>query len=501
VGGDDNPPIVMDSTALDYGQSDLQSIYDFNRSTNLFRPEPRSENILRAGINNHIWYGALSTFRYNANENWTFSGGLDLRYYEGDHYREVHDLLGGEFYQSPTNAQLPADARLVEGDKYLYDDTGFVRWGGIFGLAEYTKNKVSVFLNLSGATVGYALENYNKPEIVSLPDTSFFVSFDRPVEYEGVTYTIESPEAAFQRIDWIAKNSVTVKTGANYRFDRHHNAFVNLGYLSRPTRFDNVINNRRFSDLPIAAFDNSSNEVIYALEVGYGFKSRKFSGNLNGYFMTWDNKPLEFALTVLEDPTDPDSERIPVNINGIAARHMGIEIDFAYRPFRQLTIEGLASFGDWIWNSAATTELQDGSVFEFDATGVHVGDQAQIQYGGLIRIEPIKDFYIKIKGTYFGKNFADFDPESLQGDNARRESWKMPSFFIMDLHTGYNFYVKEIKMGLRLNILNLNNATFITDARNNNPFNAPAFSDFDAKSAAVFFGQGLRFNTSFQVTF
>ncbi|MEO1434261.1 MAG: carboxypeptidase-like regulatory domain-containing protein [Bacteroidota bacterium] len=501
IGGDDTPPIIMDSTRVDYGQSDLQSIYDFNRSTSLFRPEPRSESILRASINNHMWYGALSTFRYNATENWTFSGGIDLRYYEGDHYREIHDLLGGSFYQSPTNAQIPSDSQLVEGDKYLYDDTGFVRWGGVFGLAEFTKNKWSVFINVSGATVGYALENYFKPEVVNLADTSFFVSYENPVDFEGTTYTIDSPEAEFQRIDWIGKNSVTFKTGANYRFNRYHNAFINLGYLSRPTRFDNVINNRRFSDLPIVAFDNSANEIVYALELGYGFKSPVFSGNLNTYYMTWNNKPLESAPTVLEDPTDPDSERIPVNINGIAARHMGVELDFAYRATRFLTIEGLVSIGDWIWNSAETAELQDGTIYEFDATGVHVGDQAQIQYGGMIRLEPIKGLYLKLRGTYFGKHFANFDPESLRGEDARRESWKLPSFFLVDMHTGYNFYVNDIKMSVRFNVLNLTNTTYITDARNNNRFNAPAFTDFDAKSAAVFFGQGLRFNTSFQVTF
>ena len=145
-----------------------------------------------------------------------------------------------------------------------------------------------------------------------------------------------------------------------------------------------------------------------AFELGYSFRSSKFSGNLNTYYTRWNNKPLDFTLTVLEDPTDADSERIPVNISGIDAVHMGIEVDFAYQPIKQLGFEGLASIGDWKWASAEMAELVNGQIYEFDAKGVHVGDAAQLQFGGLVKYEPIKGLYFKLKSDLVWEEFCKF---------------------------------------------------------------------------------------------
>ncbi|MEM6723130.1 MAG: carboxypeptidase-like regulatory domain-containing protein [Bacteroidota bacterium] len=519
VNPEDGFPVISDPEAIDYAQLNIQNVFDRNITTDFSKPERNSENILRASINNHMWYGLLSTFQYDLNENIDISGGLDLRYYEGDHYREVYDLLGGDYYTNQTNRLADPETQLVEGDRFGYFDTGFVRWAGVFGLAEYTKNKWSAFVNFSAATIGYASEAYFKDKVINLPDTTLFVGFNRPAELNGTTYTVDSPEAEFQRVGWLSKNSITFKTGANYRFNRNHNAFVNVGYLSRPTRFNNVIDNNRFiEDAPVVAIEQSQNEIVYALELGYGFKSPKFSGNVNGYYMNWENRPLDITPLANEDPSDFESDQFQININGVAARHMGIEMDFAYRQSRMLTLEGLLSIGDWIWNSRVdeftgfdvqrdpiTDEIisVDSTFFQFDATGVHVGDQPQIQYGGLVRFSPVKGLYFKLKGTFFAKHFANFNPESLdlEGENARRESWKAPNYFLMDFHSGYNFRVNDVRMGFRFNILNLLDTVYIGDARNNDRFSVFQTDNFDAQSASVFFGQGIRFNTSFQVTF
>jgi outer membrane receptor protein involved in Fe transport len=51
-----------------------------------------------------------------------------------------------------------------------------------------------------------------------------------------------------------------------------------------------------------------------------------------------------------------------------------------------------------------------------------------------------------------------------------------------------------------LSILNLFDEVYISDAQNNDSYNASS-SDFDAKSAGVFFGLGRRFNLSAQLSF
>ena len=55
-------------------------------------------------------------------------------------------------------------------------------------------------------------------------------------------------------------------------------------------------------------------------------------------------------------------------------------------------------------------------------------------------------------------------------------------------------------MALKFSILNLFNEVYISDAQNNDTYNARS-SDFDAKSAGGFFGLGRRFNLSTKFTF
>lgn len=95
------------------------------------------------------------------------------------------------------------------------------------------------------------------------------------------------------------------------------------------------------------------------------------------------------------------------------------------------------------------------------------------------------------------------DPESLKGANAGRDSWKMPNYTITDLHIGHSIRQKQGgSIDLRFSLLNVFNQTYIADARNNDTLgNIIGTTDFDAKSATVFFGLGRRFNASMEVSF
>jgi hypothetical protein len=502
-GGGVAPYSNSSAPRTDDGRFDLDEMYYLNNTPLFGRTEAVSSNFLRASMNNHHWFGGLSTIRTELSDALILSGGIDLRYYEGEHYRQVYDLFGGNYFlANEIPREVGQERKLVEGDKFDYDYTSYMRWSGLFGLLEYDKDRLSGFVNVSGALVGYSLEDFWKEKVLNLADTTVFFNADSQpyTATDGNTYDFNSSEVTNQRVDWIYRPSFSIKLGGSYQISDAHRIFGNTGYLSRPPRFTNVIQSSSFLvTLPVQAIENVKNEVITALEIGYQYSSKVFSANLNGYYTIWDNKPLDRTPTVLEDASDPQSDRIPVNVNGISARHMGIELDFAIKVSKQLDIQGLASLGDWIWNSSSIVTLPDGSTYEFDPTGVHVGDAAQFQLGGMVQYRPFKGFYMKIRGTYFGKNYADFNPESLKGATARKDSWKMPDYLVMDFHTGYSFKAAGTRMSVRGSVLNLLDNTYISDATNNDGFISPSYTDFDAKSASVFFGLGRRWNMSLTI--
>jgi hypothetical protein len=92
---------------------------------------------------------------------------------------------------------------------------------------------------------------------------------------------------------------------------------------------------------------------------------------------------------------------------------------------------------------------------------------------------------------------AEMNAEAFAGYS----DWRMPNYFLIDLHAGYGFYVKHIRFDVRGSVLNLLGEKYISDADNNDKYTGQAYNDFDAKSAAVFFGLGRRFNLSLQLTF
>ncbi len=503
-----------ENSLLPNGQIDMQDIYDGNVKAE-FGPgglnldedgEIESQNFIRASYNNHFWYGALSSATYKMNDIWTFAGGLDYRSYEGEHYREPYDLIGGDYVTDEFNRNIRFETKLREGDKINYHDVGFVKWGGGFLQAEYKKGVWTAFANVSGALSWYKARDYFRPQVLELGDTTLNIAYPTSIEYNGTVYNRNSPGLKPYETDWIQLGGFTAKGGANYNMNEFMNVFANIGLLSRAPRFNNVITQN--NDVS----DNYANEVIQGYELGWALAKQKIAVNVNAYYTVWQNRPVNQTVRV-PNPLEAGEDAY-VFIPDMDALHMGIEMDGAYVISPSFKVEAIASIADWTWQSqekgnletnegALLIDLNTGEPYTlaFDPRGVHVGDAAQLQFGASLRYEYKKNFYISTRVTRFDKFYANFNPEDLVGVNAGRDSWKVPAYQLVDLHTGYRIKYKDIPFNLRLSVFNLLNVKYIADARNNDTFASIPGTGFDASSATVFFGQGRRFNISLTANF
>jgi hypothetical protein len=501
TGGGIRPASSMDENDLiddpgdpHYGLIDWQSVYDVNAkpvrtpfgwkypilpeySDSLYY----STNFMTNQHNDHIWYGLLSTASYRFNSNLEMSWGIDLRSYKGIHYTTITDLMGGDYAVDKLDTRIdyftyPKSAMKFVGDTISYYEEGLVKWGGLFFQAEYKLNRLTAFINLTSALNGYKRINY-----------------------------FENSES-----EWKRAPGFTFKSGANYNLTRNMNVFLNIGYLSKVRAFRYF-----FEGFTTIFTEDTGNEKVQAIELGYNWHSPRFTANANLYYTKWINRPTYPIYSYFyPDPEDPDYRiRVYANIPGMDALHKGVEIDFIYKIIRNLDIEGLFSLGDWKWDSYITglqflnseTNEKVDKVVDFDARGIHVGDAAQFQLGGSIRYEPVSGFYLNGRITHFGKYFSQFSPENTTDDNGNViDSWKIPPYEMLDFNTGYRFSFpdfEKIRFSIRLSVLNVLNTKYIADATNNDPYNSLPFYDFDAKSATVFFGMGRRYTVTFGVSF
>lgn len=510
---------------LDDGTKDIQTSYNSNMKNNGTPLEGRGD-IINASINNHFWMGLLSTFGWEFKKNWELSGGLDLRSYRGEHYREAYDLLGqNKYIDTYTATQLndntnPSNER-GEGDMIYYHNDGLVRWSGLFAQLKVVEGSWSYFLNITAAYSGYQRIDYFKKKDLVIDGEVFeqavgytpkfdmsqgtFVSVADTFYHNGQAYTIASPEARTSTTAWKWIPGYTAKAGVNYNLSETQNVFMNAGYLNKAPRFRNVFdnNNRLYKEI--------KNEHISAIELGYSYYNDYFTLNLNGYVTKWDNKPADRATSVKIDDVN-----YKVNINGMNALHKGIEAEFGWKITKDLLSESVISLGDWRWTSADSAEVIDdntGNVVDmiyFDAKGLKVGDAAQTQLRESIRWQVRKGLYLKASVTYFADNYSNFDPMSMDPilnptsfdeEGNPKQSWKIPNFALMDAFAGYHFKWNKIKFDLRFSVLNVLDQAYISDAQNNDKYVGQSWNSFDARSSAVFFGMGRRFMTSIAINF
>ncbi len=417
-----------------------------------------SEAILRASRNDHNWYGLLSTYKTELSDNLDLLAGVDLRNYTGKHFREVTDLLGGEYYLMDDDVNNPLSIAKV-GDKMAYNNDGEVGWQGLFTQLEYDKDALAGFISLNASNTSY-----------------------RRIDY--FNYLDSDP---LQETDKYNFFGFGIKGGANYNLNEEHNVFGNIGYFEKAANFRSVFPN--FDNENINA--DAENQKIFSAEIGYGFRGEKLSANVNLYRTQWDDR------TLTQNIQNPDGTNSTANILGVNAIHQGIEFDFVYRAFDNLTLTGMLSLGDWTWeNDVLDVEIFDEDqnlieVVDLYIAGLKVSDAAQTTAALGVNWEIQPKTVFSIDYNYFDDLYARYDPNDRGTPGP--QAWKSPSYSTFDASFRYGFDLVGFDTTLTLRMNNVFNNDYIADAIDG--------SGSVANTALVWFGFGRTFNASAKIRF
>ncbi len=433
------------------GYVNFDAIYANNQAANGDGMFGNGTYLIRASMNNHAWYGLVSNFKKELNENLNLNFGLDLRTYNGDHYRQVANFLGLNTWTEsrylrdnnhviPNPNTLPSASNTVnqsyninpwyaffnsanDAQKIDYDYSETISYGGVFGQVEYAKDNFSAFFQ--GA--------------ISNQTHQRFDYYDYQDQY--------------QDSEKVSNVGYNVKGGGSYIFAEKHAVYANAGYYSRQPYHDNIYLNYTNQVNPL-----TENEKVLGLEAGYTFKSKIFTASVNAYRTTWEDRVITISGVQNTDGVIGSTPVLAGDViftsnQGVKQVHSGVEVDFILKPIEKLDIKGFASFGNWEYSGNAISRKFDENLnllleTETDLDGGKVGDAAQSTWGLGAKYEFVKNFSIDADWRNYDKLYAN---------TVTDKNIELPNYDLVDAGISYKMLVGKDKQNFVNFRFNMNN--------------------------------------------
>ncbi|WP_160137092.1 TonB-dependent receptor [Chryseobacterium sp. c4a] len=504
------------------GHYDYDAIFAANGAVTPTLGAARNTLVRTSSVNSHNWYGILMNFQHKINDNWNFSVGTDDRYYYGYHYQVLSDLYGAKGYTDDTNKNLPTNnivrntydykqlswnpfggSNAPMQDRVSFSNDGEVLWYSGFGQVEYSTEKLTAYAQGSVSNQAYQrIDDFVKPGSTQQGQT-----VDRKTGFKNLF-------------------GFNIKGGANYNINNNHNVFANVGYYSKQPLMNSVYPSNQQVVNP-----NLTNEKIFSVELGYGFKTSNFNAKVNLYRTEWKDRWFRRSNVIFENNVRGYSE-----ISGITQLHQGAEFEANYRLNKFIEFQGMFSWGDYQFKGNAT-----GSNFQDDNTPIQTnGSNTSTLYLDKVKVggtnnnsipqttaslgftaTPVTD--LKIYGTwqYVGKVYSTVNMTDFLTPG--KTALQLPDFNLFNVGASYKLKLKNPNQyfTLGVNVNNLFDITYIQDGVTNikttdlvNPTAKKGDADYGityeqagrvykgiADGNRVFFGFGRTWSTTLSFNF
>ncbi len=428
-----------------YGQIDYPATTANNELVGIggdYGAENGAGYIRRGSMNNHAWYGLLSNLNHDFSENLSGSVGVDVRFYKGDHFRQVTDFYGLSGWTNDSGANQPDDYVVTnsydatpwaalfdyapEEDRIAYDNSETINYQGVFGQLEYANDKFSVF-----AQGGFSNQSYEREDRFN-PATS----------------------------DKTSKIGYNVKGGVSYNMNESNTIFLNGGYYSRQPYLDNIFN-RNTGHITELVSPEVDNELITSFEAGYHYTANRFRANFNAYVTNWTDRTLSSFGT--DDNGTPDDDQDDFDTTtlqrGITQFHSGAELDVRYRATDWLTFNAFISGGSWYYKGDAVvstynadTNEQIGETETVNRDGIKVSTAPQFTTGIGFDAKVVKGLSVDARIKY-NDNHYEFTDENTSAVDY--EGLQLDSYALTNAGITYRFDLGSNNMTFRANVFNV----------------------------------------------
>jgi hypothetical protein len=402
----------------------------------------RSKYIVEERIINTTKYNFNSTLNSAVTENINFTAGVTYQSQNNHYYKELEDLLGGEFYvdvnqfgerdfpANPSAAQnnLNSPNRLVGvGDRFGYNYDINIKKGAVWLQGVFKFRKIDVFVATEHSYTSF----YRKGNVKSglFPDNSFGKSETQNFYNSGI------------------------KGGITYKIDGRNYIFANGSYASRAPFFENAFIAPRTRDF---TQDNLKSEEILSTEVGYVMNAPKLKIRATGYYAQFKN-----GLDVLTFYNEEFQNFVNYAISNIGKIHMGLEFGVEAKVYKGLSVNAAAAIGQYTFNTrqnATITADNSSTVLSKDVVvyskDFYVPTPQQAYTIGLDYRSP-KFWFLSVNFNYFDKMYLSTNPvrrtaAAVSGLAEGSDQWRqivdqtqLESQYTLDAFAGYSWLMNR----------------------------------------------------------
>lgn len=392
------------------------------------------------------------------------SGGLNTHFYSSRNYKEMNDLLGGDFWVDVDQfAERDfADPNAAEND--LNTPNNVIREGDVFGY-DYTIHQQQY---IAFGQFEYTRASWEAYAAVHLSNTSFW--------REGHMINGRFPLSSFGNSARQNYTNGGAKGGITWKINGRHYVYANAAYYSRaPLSRESFLSPRTRPDL----VPGLRSETVASYDLNYQIRYPKFKVRL-----TWFH--TEFSNQVWYRNFYHDDFRNLVNytMTGLGQLNQGIELAADYSFYGPFSAQLVASRGMYIYNSRPTATIVRDNSAELLAENrtiylknYRVGGMPQTALGFGIKYSGRRGWFGGINLNYFDDIYAEPNPDRRSAEalgkfvdtdpqwNELLAQEKFDPAFTMDVSLGKSFRLKGKTLNFNLNVNNvLNNQKFIVSA-------------------------------------
>lgn len=505
--------------SLEWDYSSKQRTIDYDAT--IFENDSlgASSGILRNSNNRQTTVGLLSKLDYDVSSNLKTQVGVDYRTARIYHVKTIRDLLGGDYYMTSDSEFASDNGQGGLGDPIDYNFTNYVNWLGLFAQAEYSLDRISTFLMGGVTTVKYSHWNHFKDA------SNYSSSYVESKDATGADWVegLGNDNGGHENDLWIeadpistmqAKGGVLYELGNSLSFlnfvpifgkvSDQSDIWFNFGLIDKAPIFDQVI-----QDWDGKMSTDPKNEKFTAFELGINSRSNDgtMAAKFNLYSTTWSDR---IATRTVENV---DGDEDIIYLSGINQNHSGVEFEFSAQINDLLRVDLGAGLGNWLYTDDATGTYRDSdgseASYSYALKDLKVGDMPQANLAFGLTASPVEDSKVQLLYRYYALHYSNWSPTSREysdGDSPdRAQSWKAPSYGVLDLNAKYKLPVEfsGINTEVFLNVRNLLDAVYVQDATDNSRYNAEPFrvNNHTANAAEVFLGLPTSFNLGLRFNF